>query len=117
MQTITSFIGNESVPVGGGRKTFTLRSPVDGALTATVQEANEISAATDVGRTWAKENGEKLVKVAYEGNDLVFLVEGSADGSKDRELSTMLEGSIPDGTSLVINRVPGERKQLPSVGS
>ncbi|MCB0860255.1 MAG: DUF389 domain-containing protein [Solirubrobacterales bacterium] len=83
----------------------------------TVQEANEISAATDVGRTWAKENGEKLVKVAYEGNDLVFLVEGSADGSKDRELSTMLEGSIPDGTSLVINRVPGERKQLPSVGS
>jgi uncharacterized hydrophobic protein (TIGR00271 family) len=87
-----------------------------GATHQTVQQANEVAAATEVGRSWAEDNGELLVRVAYEGNALVFLVEGDADGSNDPELSRRLEGKVPEGTSLVVNRVPGERRSLPPVG-
>ncbi|MGA1213200.1 MAG: hypothetical protein ACO3ZZ_05650, partial [Solirubrobacterales bacterium] len=87
-----------------------------GATHQTVQQANEVAAATEVGRSWAEDNGELLVTVAYEGNALVFLVEGDADGSNDPELSRRLEGKVPEGTSLVVNRVPGERRSLPPVG-
>lgn len=93
---------------------------VVGALGATtyrtVQQENRISDATAIGTRWAKENGERLVKVSYQGNDLVFLVAGNTDGEQDPELPGLLEGDIPDGTPVVVERVPGTRIELPAVG-
>ncbi len=82
----------------------------------TVQQENRISAATKVGASWAKESGERLVKVSYQGNDLVFLVAGNTNGRHDPELSDLLEGAVPDGTPVVVERVPGTRIELPTVG-
>lgn len=82
----------------------------------TVQQENRISAATKVGARWAEESGERLVKVSYQGNDLVFLVAGNTDGRHDPELPSLLEGAVPDGTPVVIERVPGTRIELPTVG-
>lgn len=108
MQTITSFIGNESVPVGGGRKTFTLRSPVDGALTATVQEANEadVDAAVRAARAalkgpWGKmsvaERAKLLDAVAAEIHRRFedFVQAEMADTGQPRH--TMEKGFVPRG--------------------
>lgn len=83
----------------------------------TVQQANRIADATRIAQTWAEENGEDVIEVGYQGDDLVFLIEGLSDGSDDPRLPELLEGDIPDGTPVVINRIPGERTRLPSVGS
>lgn len=82
----------------------------------TVQKENRISDATTIGTSWAEHHGERLVKVSYQGNDLVFLVAGDTDGRQDRELPVLLEGEVPDGTPVVVERVPGTRTVLPTVG-
>lgn len=82
----------------------------------TIQQENRISDATTTGARWAEQHGERLVKVSYQGNDLVFLVAGNTNGAQDPKLPGLLEGDIPDGTPVVVERVPGKRTELPPVG-
>lgn len=83
----------------------------------TVVQSNEVSDATRIGKSWAESNDERLIQVEYQGDDLVFLVEGDSDGSDDNQLPKLLKGQLPDGTPVVINRIPGKRIRLPDVGS
>ncbi len=82
----------------------------------TIVQSNRVTDATQIGKAWAERNDERLVEVKYQGDDLEFLVEGDSDGSQDSQLPGLLSGQIPDGTPLVVNRVPGERIRLPEVG-
>jgi uncharacterized hydrophobic protein (TIGR00271 family) len=75
------------------------------------------AAARDVAATWAERNGETLVTVRYQGDRLIVLVEGEADGSGDAELLTLLDDAVPSGTPVEVNRVPGQRRSLGDVGS
>ena len=92
---------------------------VEVALTAatfrTVQLQQRQAAASEVGTSWAQRNGEQLVNAHYEGEALVLLVEGDADGSGDAQLLTLLTGAVPRGTAIEINRVPGMRRALGTV--
>ena len=53
----------------------------------------------------------------FEGDDLVFLIVGLASASGDRTLLALLRGTVPGGTPVVINRVPGERRAVGDVPS
>ncbi len=64
------------------------------------------------GTSWAERNGEQLVNAHYEGDALVLLVEGAADGSGDAQLLALLTGAVPSGTAIEINRVPGRAPRL-----
>ena len=50
------------------------------------------AAASEVGASWAQRNGEQLVNAHYEGEALVLLVEGDADGSDDAQLLAAAHG-------------------------
>ena len=39
------------------------------------------------------------------------------DGSQDAGLPPLLEGAVPDGTNVVVNRVAGSRTDAGAVGS
>jgi uncharacterized membrane protein len=81
----------------------------------TVQLQTRSTAAGTIATTWAESNGEELVSTHYEGDALVVLVEGRTDGSDDAELLTLLDGAVPKGTTVTINRVPGHRQNLGEV--
>ena len=61
----------------------------------------------EVAQAWAERNGETFVVTRFQGDALMVLVEGNADGSDDDELLTLLEGAVPRGTPVEVNRVPG----------
>ena len=81
-----------------------------------VRLANWQQAATHVGSDWATMHGERLVTTRFEGNALVLVVEGSTNGSQDRELLQLLNGQVPDGTPIVVNQIPGTRTDVGDVG-
>ncbi len=81
----------------------------------TVQLQERRSAAAEVAQAWAKSNGETFVVTRFQGDTLMVLVEGDADGSDDDELLTLLEGAVPLGTPVEVNRVPGQRRRLGEV--
>ena len=91
-----------------------------GALAAatwrTVQLSNWRTAAADVAGAWAERNGERLVLVRIDGDTLVVVVEGLADGTDDAALPGLLRGAVPDGTPVVVNRVAGRRQPVGDVG-
>jgi uncharacterized hydrophobic protein (TIGR00271 family) len=86
-----------------------------GATFQTVQLHDRRSAAQAVASEWAEGNEEQLVAARYEGEALVLVIEGRSDGSGDAELLTLLEGAIPSGTPVEVNRLPGERRPLGEV--
>jgi uncharacterized hydrophobic protein (TIGR00271 family) len=75
----------------------------------TVQLQNWRDAATQVGSDWAAANGERLVGVRFDGDELVLIVEGSSDGADDGELTRLLAGAVPSGTPIAVNRIAGRR--------
>ena len=83
------------------------------ALTLTTYRTVELSrwrdGATSVASSWARDHDERLVLTRFDGDTLVFIVEGMSDGTQDRELSDLLRGAVPAGTPIVVNRVPGSR--------
>lgn len=81
----------------------------------TVQLSNWQTAAKRVGEKWARDNGENLVATRFHGSDLVFLVEGLTDGSQDKKLPGLLDGVVPEGTPIVVNRVAGSRDKVGEV--
>jgi uncharacterized hydrophobic protein (TIGR00271 family) len=81
----------------------------------TVHLQERRSAAAEVAQAWAKSNGETFVVTRFQGDTLMVLVEGDADGSDDDELLTLLEGAVPLGTPVEVNRVPGQRRRLGEV--
>jgi uncharacterized hydrophobic protein (TIGR00271 family) len=80
-----------------------------GATYRTIQLSNWRDAATRVGRDWASGHGERLVGVRFDGDELVLIVEGSGDGADDAELTGLLDGEVPSGTPVVVNRIAGGR--------
>jgi uncharacterized hydrophobic protein (TIGR00271 family) len=81
-----------------------------------VRLSNWQQAASRVGSEWATEHGERLVTTRFEGESLVLIVEGSTSGSQDRELPRLLSGEVPEGTPIVVDRVPGARSEVGKVG-
>jgi uncharacterized hydrophobic protein (TIGR00271 family) len=81
----------------------------------TVQLSNWRDAATRVGSDWAAGNGEHLVGVRFDGDELVLIVEGSSDGSEDAELTGLLRDQVPSGTPVVVNRIAGGRASVGQV--
>lgn len=82
----------------------------------TVQLDDRRDAAQAIAADWARANGERLQLVRYDGDDLVIVVEGLGDGARDGELPRLLDGAIPDGTPVVVNRIAGERQDVGDVG-
>jgi uncharacterized hydrophobic protein (TIGR00271 family) len=81
----------------------------------TVQLSNWRDAATRVGTTWAAQNDERLLGTRFDGDTLVLVVEGMGDGSQDDALLALLRGQVPSGTPVVVNRVPGSRREIGDV--
>jgi uncharacterized hydrophobic protein (TIGR00271 family) len=80
----------------------------------TAQLERRQDAAATVASDWATGNGEKLLSTRFQGDALVVVVEG-AGGTDDAELLTLLDGAIPRGTPVEVNRVPGEHRRLGEV--
>ncbi len=85
------------------------------ATTRAVQLQTQLSASKDAAARWAAGNGENVVNVHYEGDELIVVVEGRSDGSADAALLDVLDGAVPRGTSVELNRVPGVRRRLGNV--
>jgi uncharacterized hydrophobic protein (TIGR00271 family) len=75
----------------------------------TVQLSDWRDAAARVGTDWARDHDERLVLTRFDGDTLVFVVEGMTDGAQDRLLPGLLRGEVPSGTPVVVNRVAGRR--------
>ncbi|MBF6620309.1 MAG: DUF389 domain-containing protein [Patulibacter sp.] len=68
-------------------------------------------AADGVASAWARDRGEHLVLTRFEGDDLVFVVEGGeASPTTDAELPGLLRDVVPSGTGVIVNRVAGTRR-------
>jgi uncharacterized hydrophobic protein (TIGR00271 family) len=81
----------------------------------TVQLSDRLDAATDIASEWAADNGERVVDTRFDGTTLVLLVEGTTDGTQDEALTGLLQGAVPDGTEVVVNRVAGSRREIGEV--
>ena len=81
----------------------------------TVQLSDRLDAATDVASQWAADNGERVVSSRFDGTTLVLLVEGTTKGRQDETLPALLQGTVPDGTKVVVNRLAGSRRELGAV--
>lgn len=79
------------------------------ATTQTVRLSGWRDAGTRVATRWADEHGERLVLTRFEGDQLLFVVEGQGDGGADGQLAERLRGAVPAGTDVVVNRVGGVR--------
>ena len=64
---------------------------------------------------WARDHGERLVQARYDGDTMVLIVEGDSHGAQDRQLPGLLAGSLPAGTPVEVNRVPGVRRSVGDV--
>jgi uncharacterized membrane protein len=78
----------------------------------TVQLSNWRDAASRVGTAWAADHGERLLGVRFDGDTLVLIVEGSADGAGDAELQRLLAGAVPSGTPVAVNRIAGRQASV-----
>ncbi|WP_445152683.1 DUF389 domain-containing protein [Baekduia sp. Peel2402] len=81
----------------------------------TVQLSNTRSDGNRIASAWAREHGERLVLTRYEGDEIVFVVEGDGDRAKDAELLSLLRGAVPRDTHVIVNRVGGDRHVLGAV--
>lgn len=92
---------------------------VVGALAATTYRTVQLeswrSGATRVASDWARGNGERLVQTQFQGDKLILVVAGTSDGDGDRELPSLLRGTIPAGTQVIVGRIPGTRHDLGDV--
>ncbi|NLT06680.1 MAG: DUF389 domain-containing protein [Solirubrobacterales bacterium] len=80
-----------------------------------VELSNWQTAAKEVGDKWASDNDERLIATRFRGSKLVFLVEGMTDGSQDKQLPRLLDGVVPEGTPIVVNRVAGRTTEVGDV--
>jgi uncharacterized hydrophobic protein (TIGR00271 family) len=81
----------------------------------TVQLSDRLDAATDISSEWAAGNGERVVQARFDGTTLIVLVEGLTDGRQDEALPALLQGAVPEGTKVVVNRIAGLRRELGAV--
>ena len=77
-----------------------------------IREADALA----IAREWADRGGERAVEARYEGNDLHVLVVGPGSGRRDAELSVLLRAAVPDGTTVVVDRLTGTRTRIGKVG-
>jgi uncharacterized protein with von Willebrand factor type A (vWA) domain len=76
----------------------------------TVTLSNQRDAAGRVATDWARDHDEHLVQTRFEGDDLVFVIEGdNSSKATDAELPALLKDVVPAGTSVIVNRVAGQR--------
>ena len=67
------------------------------------------SRASSVAEGWAGDHGYELLKVGYEGANLVVLIEGIRPSPPRDELLERLRGEVPAGTPVILNAVIGQR--------
>jgi hypothetical protein len=56
--------------------------------------------------------GGRLLPGLSRAVPLVLIVEGMTDGTQDKALPGRLQGKVPDGTEVVVNRVAGSRREI-----
>ncbi len=83
----------------------------------TVQLFDWQQSAKRIGSNWATTHGAQLLTARFDGDKLVFVVEGSTNGSQDGQLLSQLRGQIPDGTPVIVDRVVGGLSHIGEVGS
>ena len=81
----------------------------------TVELADRQSAATTIATKWALDHDERLVETRFNGDTLIFVIEGISNGEQDRQLPVLLRGAVPRGTPVTVNRVPGQRHAVGDV--
>lgn len=74
----------------------------------TVERAGWTSAAQTTAGRWAERNGERLLSTRYQGDTLVFVVQGTTDGAQDHQLPSLLRGAVPAGTPILVDRLAGD---------
>jgi uncharacterized hydrophobic protein (TIGR00271 family) len=82
----------------------------------TVELSDWRGSAQRIASAWARDHGERLVLARFDGDTLVLVVEGLTDGAHDAELPGLLQGELPDGTPVEINRIAGRRQAVGTVG-
>jgi uncharacterized hydrophobic protein (TIGR00271 family) len=85
------------------------------ATLRTVQLANRLDAVDGIASGWASRNGERVIQSRFDGTEVVVFVEGTSDGTQDRELPALLGDAVPAGTDVVVNRVAGARREIGEV--
>ena len=81
----------------------------------TVQLYDWQQSATRIGKSWATQHGEQLLTTRFEGDTLVFLVQGQTNGDQDPQLLGLLRDQVPAGTPVVIDRVAGTYEHVGNV--
>jgi uncharacterized hydrophobic protein (TIGR00271 family) len=82
----------------------------------TVDLSNWRDGANDVASRWARDHHEHLVTTRFEGDDLVFVIEGNGGSTAtDAELPVLLKDVVPGGTGVIVNRVAGDRHEAGEV--
>lgn len=75
----------------------------------TVRLTSHQSAATAAPQAWAHDTGEHLLRTTYAIGTLEVTVEGERSTTDTAALQRRLQGAVPKGTTIVINRVAGQR--------
>jgi uncharacterized hydrophobic protein (TIGR00271 family) len=81
----------------------------------TVQLNNRRADGARIATRWARDNGGRLLQTRYEGDRLVFVVESDSARGNGADLLARLRGAIPAGTTVVVNRVGGDRHDIGAV--
>ncbi len=82
----------------------------------TVQLFDWQQSAKRIGSNWATAHDAQLLTARFDGDKLVFVVQGSSNGSQDAQLLSQLRGQIPDGTPVIVDRVVGGLSYIGAVG-
>ncbi len=72
--------------------------------------------AKRIGSSWATAHSAQLLTARFDGDKLVFVVEGLTNDSQDAELLSQLRGQVPDGTPVIVDRVAGGFSHVGEVG-
>ncbi len=78
----------------------------------TVKLSEWQEAATGVGSVWARQNGERLIEARFRGETLVLVVQGRGGPGQDASLPQLLNGSVPNGTPVAVDRVQGSYESV-----
>jgi uncharacterized hydrophobic protein (TIGR00271 family) len=73
----------------------------------TVQLFDWQQTATSVGRGWARDHGQHLLATRFEGDTLVFVLQGSGGDGQASQLPQLLKGKVPDGTPVTVDQITG----------
>jgi uncharacterized hydrophobic protein (TIGR00271 family) len=88
--------------------TILILVPMTITTVETVDDQLVLNDAHQAAVEWSTSSSAEVVGASFDGNDLVLVLEGGDDLSTDGLLAA-LQGAVPAGTRVVVNRVDGER--------